>query len=400
MFWLGLSTLVLGCRIQASTSTGPSKPNGPGPDASAADQTGQPPPSIDPKGRSNTLMPDIDFGLRDSDYWKDPTRTMWDVVEKLWKLKRDVVALGAPQFVSLGRRRTLPVFVMRAGPYAELFKYHFIEHAMIAVVDLERNQVRLGPVFREDNAEEAEATAPSDEAKIPEGNGSENCVVDLRKDLGVEWRPATLLVTVIARDLVSNRVRIELGESPGVHHDKEVERRIADERKRATPVKVSPAAGKTLPCYAETGGSPKIPEEFGVAITLPQVVAAKPGWTAIMRGAFRLRVREQERVTTPVVEGAGRDEPPTAVVGITLIVMGNDMAEGSMLRLDVPSWDKLDPKDPIATGYFALDLRERHMIGTHPQTRFLYALSNEHLTGPVPTALVVDVDGQRSAHGD
>jgi hypothetical protein len=329
-------------------------------------------------------MEDFDFGLCDADYFT-VRKAPKEAVRKLWALDRHVVKIGAPRFVALEQRHKLPLLVVRTGPNRELYKFRFTDHAMISVVDLDKNSVYFGPVFTE---ADVESKAPLDPANIPEGGGSENYVTDLREELGVAWHPATLLATVLTRDMVSNRVRIELGKSPGAYHDKEVERFLASEHERATPIAVSPAAGKNLPSYAKISGSPEIPAEFGVALATTRVVVAKQGWTSILRGAFRLRVREHERVKVPVVEGTGREESPTAVIGITLVVTGSDLAEASILRLDVPSWDPLAPKDPVATGYFALDLRAQNLVGTRPQTRFVYALSGEHLTGPVPTALV------------
>jgi hypothetical protein len=332
-------------------------------------------------------MQPYDFGLADSEYWTAPTRTFSDVVSKLWATNREAIAIGAPRFVALNQRENLPLVIIQAGPDAALAKYRFSDHAIIAAVDLERNSVYLGGIRLEPGVRHDPLPDPSE---VTEGNDSDYYIVDLRGDLEVEWRPATLIATVIARDLQSNRVRIELGKSPGSYHDEEVERFLAGQRQKATPTAVSPKAGTSLPRYEETAGSPEIPAACGVALRPPNVAVNSPGASSILRGAFRLRVREHERVKAEVVEGTGRREVPTAVVGITLVVVGGVHRATKVLRLDVPSWDKLDPKEPIATGYFAIDLLTEKLIGPRTQTYFVYALSGEHLVGPIEAALVAD----------
>jgi hypothetical protein len=332
-------------------------------------------------------MQDFDFGLSDSEYWTDPERTDLEVADKLWALKRDVVAIGAPHFVALGQRQSLPMLVTRAGTFEALASTWFSDYAVLSVVDLENNNAMLGRAIKQ--PPNVAPMDPPDPAQIPKGNDSEKHLLDLRKQFGIEWHPSTLLATVVFRNSVSNRVTIKLGNSPG-NHEQEVTHFLASRKDTPKPVVVSPPAGKPLPSYEELTESPEIPAQPGVALAATRVVVSRPGATMVVRGAFRLRVREHERVTAEKVEGTGRDTVPTAVLGITLLVVGSDIATSSMLRLDVPSWDKLDPQAPVATGHFALDLLAQHLVGTRPQTYFVYAFSGEHLTGPIPTALITE----------
>jgi hypothetical protein len=340
-----------------------------------------------PRDQKDSRMQDIDFGLTDAEYWSTPIPTPKDLIRQLWKTKRDTLAIGAPSLVALNQRETLPLAVLRAGPYDALAKFGLRDHALVTVVDLERNRVLLGRIPSKPTAK---AKPPSESPNIREGDGSEYRNVELRNALELPWRPATLIATVIARDLSSNRVTITLGPSSGSYQDPEVARFIANQWQRATPTAVSPRAGTSLPRYEQMAGSPEIPAECGVVLRQPNVAVNSAGASSILRGAFRLRVREHERVKAEIVEGAGRREVPTAVVGITLVVTGSNHPTVGVLRLDVPSWDKLDAKEPIATGYFAIDLLTEKLIGPRTQTYFVYAFSGEHLVGPISAALVAD----------
>jgi hypothetical protein len=332
----------------------------------------------------DTHMNDIDFGLTDSQYWTDPLASRMQVFRALKQLGRDVVAIGAPQFAPIDQRESLPVLAFRCGPMEQIYNVPFASHAVMVVVELERNRVAIGPIA---NEEDVELPPPPDAKTMMTGTGSENAVVDLRNDLEIDWQPGTLMVTVIMRNLVSNRVRIELGKSPGSYHDEEVERFLAGEAKLAEPM-VNPPAGAPLPSYERRAGSPEIPEQPGIALATTRVVVDRAGATSLLYGSFRLPVREHERVKKGMAAGSGRDTAPTAIVGITLVITNSDVAGMNAMRLDVPSWDPLVGATPMVTGHFTIDLLSTGMVGPEAQTYFVYALSGEHLTGPAPAALV------------
>ena len=47
------------------------------------------------------------------------------------------------------------------------------------------------------------------------------------------------------------------------------------------------------------------------------------------------------------------------------------------------------------TGYFAIDLLATGLVPTAEQTSFIYAYSGEHMTGPVPCAVVSEASLRR-----
>jgi hypothetical protein len=303
-----------------------------------------------------------------------------DVVQRLWKGGRDALAIGAPRTVALDLRETLPLVVYRGAPYRDLWSMQMEGRAQVVAVDPVRNRAYLGAVRVDENPEEQ---APRDPALAPKGDGSETAVLDLRESLGLPWEPSTLLVTVLLRDIVSNRVKVELGKSPGGFHDEEVEKFLAAEAGRMHPKGASPAPGNPLPSYRRVDGSPETPAAPGIALAADRVVVMKPGQASVVRGAFRLPVRLHERAAP-----GGASGDPTAYVGITLVVTAGDEAGCTAYRLDAPTWDRLDAQSPVATGWFALDLRAAGMLPDRPQTYFVWAFADESMAGPVPTALV------------
>jgi hypothetical protein len=84
------------------------------------------------------------------------------------------------------------------------------------------------------------------------------------------------------------------------------------------------------------------------------------------------------------------DPKATAVIGATLIVVGSDVSQPTVLPLAIPSYDKVGgtAKKPVATGYFSLDLLRVGRIANTAQTYFLYLFSGKHMVGPVLSALV------------
>ncbi|NVB37668.1 hypothetical protein G6O69_07475 [Pseudenhygromyxa sp. WMMC2535] len=315
-------------------------------------------------------MHDIELGLSDDDYWNDPNKTQDAVIDGLWALNRDAIAIGAPAFVSLQARETLPLVVYRGASYRELWALGMLDHGQIVAVDLEHNHAYVGPVIAEEEAVRKKKLNP---AEAPAGQGSESRTAELRGDLGLAWQPSTYVVTVLLREHASNRVRVELGKQAGAYHDEEVAKFIAEQRAQPKAPAVMPAPGNPVPSYGPIEGSPALPEALGIEMAGDRVVVQEPGARAILRGAFRLPALPAER-----------SADGSAVVGITLVVNASDNPQSGVARLQVPAQEV---REGIATGFFAIDLIAEGLT-SGPQTYFVFAFSGEAMAGPTPVGIV------------
>jgi len=194
------------------------------------------------------------------------------------------------------------------------------------------------------------------------------------------------------RDFLSNRARVKLENSPRSFNDPEVGKFLEARRGKSPPPEVAPPPGNPLPSYRKGDDSPAIPDEPGIKMTVERVVVLTDDSKCILRGAFRLPVLPHEVVKPPAdPPQPNAPPPPTAVMGITLLLAGAETPGPWVVRLDVPSYDPIDPaaEAPAATGYFALDLLAAG-VPRLPQTLFIYAFSGAILEGPLPAALIAE----------
>lgn len=355
--------------------------------ACAASTQGPPQGDVATETRGGSKMSEIDFGLKDDEYWTDPQRTAMAVAEQLWAKGAETLAVGAPGRVVLEHRETLPLVAYRGGSYRELWASSFEERAVVVAVDVDRNRVYLGPV----STEELEPPDPPlDPAEAPDGNTTDVGLVDLRAAMELPWEPAHLLVSVLMRERSSNRVPVELLHLPGTFVDPEVERLRAQQQAQLEPQAISPSPGRPFPSYDKLDGSPPIPKEVGIALQVERVVTLREGARCVLHGAFRLPVRAEEIVKNPDrLAGASSADPPSAVLRVSLLATHSEAGGASLLTLDVPTWDPANGPGAIVTGHFALDLlAHRFFSAKKAQTHFIYAVAGAVISGPAWAALV------------
>jgi hypothetical protein len=208
--------------------------------------------------------------------------------------------------------------------------------------------------------------------------------LDLRESLDFPWQDGTLLVTFLCRNEVSNRVYIRVETSELTFRDPEVQRFIAQHRRRAGPLPVWPLPGsviagrRVLPYYKRMPDSPEVPQHDGIALAVR---------TTVVHGSFRLPVRDIDIVSRT---SRGRDSSrfdylqTRAVVPISLLITGQEAIDPVQFDLRVPSYSEIDPtgKDRTANGFFAVDLLQMQLSSSRPATGFFYAFSGEGLAGP------------------
>jgi hypothetical protein len=337
----------------------------------------------------------LDLGLTDEDFWKEPFRTRAQIAGKLLDAGQEALLIGAPKVVSLKEHDSLPVVVERAATLDHMARLPFRPHAVLTAVDLKTNTVYAYMAIVKNVKEPKRYDGPP-----LEGMGGEAFVINAKKQLGLPWTPGPLLLGLVMRDQVSNRVRVEL--KKGGYADPAVAEYLDAREKEIEPPPVFPAAAISpldmkgrdpakqppLPCYSHWAGSPGIPTAPGIAIAVDRVVPLAPNAACVLRGSFRLPIQDRDKVKHAHVQTQEVFDRPTAIVGITLLLTGSDSAVPVLIALKVPSYDPLDAGAAEATGFFTVDLAKLGNLTGMEQTYFIYALSGETMAGPFPMALV------------
>lgn len=332
--------------------------------------------------RSQT-MPEqapVDLGLQDADYWDDPLKTRMQIEDRLLDEERSLTVIGAPSLVAYQSRETLPLVVLRVGKQDEIARLPFRHFALLIAQELTTNTTYSGLAVVDD----AVPIPPYDGPPL-DGWTGEAWVVDVRDRLQLPWQRGELLISLVMRDTISHRVRVKLDK--GGYKDPEVEAYLAEADGKPQLAEIHPKPrgdddGRTLPSYRAQKDSPPLPEQLGINLAVPRVIARNPNMRAIIKGSFRLRPLPRE------LAPAGADV--SAVVGIGLVITGSDLPAPYHFDLKVPVYEPVRTVDGQGevTGYFTLDLQTLANLDNIDQTYFIYALSGELLTGPVPMALV------------
>lgn len=350
------------------------------------------------------------LGLADVEFWDAPRRTEDEVHDRLLDEGFLGVVIDAPARVPVGKRGTLPIVAVHAATLRETATLSLRAALVAAAVRLETNEVRVARAFAPVSEDDV-APAGIDPG---EGTSLRTFDVDLRDRLHLPWEAGTWLVGFFLRERASNRVTVRL-EAGGAPRDAVAAAFVAAHRRPRYPQPIAPRPrpGK-LPSYEARPDSPPVPAEPGIALAVERLVKDTGDATAVLRGSFRLPVLEREVVKpadaadTALVEALPEAQRPaalkdglawqdpgdpraTAVVPITLVVTGSARPGPSVLALQVPSFDPVDPTAdaPVVTGHFALDLREG--LGWDrlaDQTSFIYALSGKAMAGPAAVAVV------------
>jgi hypothetical protein len=343
----------------------------------------------------NVAQETLDLGLTDEDFWKEPFRTRAEIEGKLLDAGQEAFVIGAPRVVSLKDRESLPVVVERTATLDHMARLPFRPHAVLTAVDLKTNTVYAYMAIVKNVKEPKRYDGPP-----LEGMGGEAFVINARQQLNLPWTPGRLLLGLVMRDQVSNRVRVDLRK--GGYADPAVAEYLEAREKDIEPPPVSPAAAISpldmkgrdlakqppLPCYSRWSGSPGIPAAPGIALAVDRVVPITANTACVLRGSFRLPVQDRDKVKHAQAQTQEVFDRPTAVVGITLLLTGSDSAVPVLVAIKVPSYDPVEAETAEVTGFFTLDLANLGNLTGMEQTYFIYALSGETMAGPFPMALV------------
>ncbi len=372
------------------------------------------------------------------------TEAFWDVLSDP-RGTIDVTPLGdewsglyidAPVKVLLEDKNELPLLIARKCSYKECYDLKLEEQSIAVAVQQGSNTVYAERAFYV-KASREEPLQLSEE-DFPKGTLTETKGVDLKARIpDFPLRPGSVAITLLLFDRRSNTVHTRLGKKEP--KDPEINKFMDTFRKQVAipPAKpVHPPEGSPFPHYRQTAGeTPALPEGAGInlavervflkltpssqvpvpadAIKVEQAQESKPRPVLVLRGSFRLPalaaeiVRPQE-VTTAEVDGEEKSdsgtreeeatgeqiaEPkPTAVIGITLVLTGNEMPGPWKISLHVPSYDEIAPgeENPVVTGFFNVDLLTLDASIGFPQTFAIWAFSGKSVSDPVLTAIVTE----------
>ena len=329
------------------------------------------------------------LGLADHEFWLDPLRTRRAVERPLVRSGQEHVVLDAPTTVALDQgRRTLPVVVLRVAPNTPGNALDFGRHAVLVATVIEQSRTSAEVLVLPD-PDERRLSLDGIDLPPPQGTLAEAYVVDLREHLDLPWtEPATIVIRLVLRDRVLAEARVALTVSDAGYVDPEVTRYLEERSRQPDPMAIWPKPGVVLPSYERRDGSPALPATLGITLVTPRVVPVSDAARALLHGSFRLPIRPRDRC--PPAPFATVSRPATAVVPITVVLVGSRHAAPVVWRLAVPSLEPVLDEDGtlVARGFFALDTGELTNLAGVPQTYFLHAFSGELRASPATMALV------------
>ena len=231
--------------------------------------------------------------------------------------------------------------------------------------------------------------------------------------LGVPWERGTYSVRALIREKASNVCSCTLGSSGADFRDDPLETYI-EERRRNRAATVEPvwpplptirgAITRALeggvdpfPNYKQRSDSPALPDEDkeGLELSVDRVAELGGGRRCLLRGAFRLHVRPDERVPFDPETGRLVDvgvAGTTAMVLVHLVVTSAGDDGFTEISLRLPTSDPVPPEGGLATGYFNLDLFSLPGFRLVSDTYFISAFSGEHVRGPIPVGIAPRMD--------
>jgi hypothetical protein len=349
-----------------------------------------PPPAtpIDPEGRAT--MSNSILGLTPDEYWSNPWKNLDSLAaDKLMSGERGIY-IDAPATLIPGARRTAPLLTVYCDSRETMVFSPFKLNSSVVVMRLIDNDLRVRKAFTQDEPPTPPTNPPSP------GMAAREYTIDLLATNTLrEDDPGEHIAMVILRDMPSNRVYIRMERAGSTFNDPEVEKFIAERRAKLPASDISPPEGDAA-TFGDGTGCPPIPEKPGIALNIDRVIVRDEG-RAIVRGSFRLPLLPADVISSPaklpkgLTKKIGRPAP-TGVAKIWLVAFPAAGGGPRKIAIHAPTFTKVEglPDEPSATGFFHINLLADDDLSLDPDTYFLYAFSNIHMTGPHPMAIVAE----------
>jgi hypothetical protein len=341
------------------------------------------------------------FGLTGEDYWTDPWKNAERMHTEYFRGCKFGLYFDSPPSVSPLRHATIPAPVYYVAAYREACKIDLETMTKVVAIRLEDREFSI-----------ANAIVPRDKGvplpkvgKDSTDPSSRKFNLDLQTQLRILSRPGTYRIVLLLQHQMSNVVETIVERERIRHPDPEAQKFIESHRPPALPIPppLPPswgllwgANGREKP--QPLGGSPAVPKEPGIGVKVDRVVVDGPRTSAVLKGSFRLPVLKRDLVQErppgsdpmlPFQPEYGMPRP-TAVLPITLVILGSHTAAETVIRMHVPTYDAIEAalKNVFATGYFAIDLLSNPDLRGTAQTFSIYSFCGEFVAGPALIATV------------
>lgn len=346
------------------------------------------------------------FELSGDDYWENPWKTSAVLHERyILDLAFGLYIDGPPEVVP-GVHRSIPVPFLYVAKMRDAYSTELGQMAKIVVAR------------QEDHALFVTNALPPRDKEVPlpkvgkdsDDPTSEKHVIDLESQLRLLAQPGTYRVVVLLKDRASNRIELKVAPPRAEHADPEV-KTFLDSFRKPRPT-LPPGAPSPELVWTETASgpappadAPPVPGKDGIAMKVERVVLNTAGAEAILKCSFRLGVLKSELVPPPLPRATDPQAPhelvvsdpygtprPTAILPITIVVLGSVTPSHVVISLQVPVFQPFDTTAPerSATGRFAIDLLANPNLGITPQTFAIYAFGGGEMSGPVLMATVTE----------
>ncbi len=322
--------------------------------------------------------------LPDDAFWKSGADHGTDPLVRKYKTTHFGVLVDAPREVDLSRRTTLPLLTYYLGTYSQVASRSFPDHALLFIMDPERNELSVAPAEPDDPETEPDSPETS-QGDMPQGWVAEIRELDIRERVQLSWKPARILSQIILLDLPSNRVETRLVAGNSTYVDPEKEKFLATERVQQNPSAPYPLLPASS--YEPVEHSPAVPPTPGIALHAQRIAVLEGKTPVHLDASFRLPVAPEElvkRANAQYNETHGLT-PYAACLTIHLVAIGTGQKSPFHYRLRIPV-RSLDAG--VAAGHFTLDLSNLPGFPLSEQTVFLYAFAKDWVSDPVTIGIV------------
>ena len=280
------------------------------------------------------------------------------------------LAVIAPAQVGADVEKTLPLVIAVQKTVMRGWEVTEQENLAIALMDLDTGELQIARLLVDPKADERapESLERPPRPSVDAGKAVVTKVYQLnaRDRLDVPWRQASIAVSALAFDWISNVARVEL--AGGMARPRPGPRTIA-------PL---PAAGAALPSFDATPHHPPLPPR-GVAFRIQQTQSG----SFVMRLAYARTLAAADILPTPqTLRTASGARTAVAAIPMTLAVVGLDQRIPGIVSWSLPVLGTAPPSPgQPANGHMAIDLRSAGVISGAGQYA-AYVFMDAEVYGP------------------
>jgi len=314
------------------------------------------------------------LGWSDANFWSNRSRLEDKALEAFEASELDGLVLDGPQRAAVRRGRGVPLVAIRGSSLRENAFIDVDERGVLLTSRLEDDVTLAARVFRAAKTSHEPQKLlprqlPADPSEIPEGHTVKLYRFVLSDQIPeVAARSATWSTTMLLFDRRSNPVVTRVAAKSSRKHR-------AD---HAAPSRLLDVAS----CRARPD-SPALADAPSIVLASTNNVEKAPGKAWLLRGSFLLPTLTRDAAPPPGPSDG--KQTSVAVLPVSLILTGDSDASPIVVPLRVPIAGPLEgSKDqPLARGYFVVDLLP--LVGDQltPQSYALWAVSRQQFSEPL-----------------